>query len=196
MSTFIVIYNTFQCVTWLRRHLLIVPNSNANMFKNHTVHDREIPEVIPTKTAYLLSTLSSKYIETYSVEYMSAKIKKSAPKKLCVVNKTTLKRKKEGKATQTHLTHALAPKRKFPSCHEHPHHLQLSTESFARAKRCSLLCYVYWHRLLAELDDFFDFLFYKSLWSLWPLVPWLSPWVEPKATDFQRLNFPLVADLF
>ena len=74
MSTFIVIYNTFQCVTWLRRHLLIVPNSNANMFKNHTVHDREIPEVIPTKTAYLLSTLSSKYIETYSVEYMSAKI--------------------------------------------------------------------------------------------------------------------------
>ena len=46
------------------------------MFKNHTVHDREIPEVIPTKTAYLLSTLSSKYIETYSVEYMSAKIKK------------------------------------------------------------------------------------------------------------------------
>ena len=51
MSTFIVIYNTFQCLTWLRKHLLIVPNSSANMFKNHTVHDREIPEVIRTKTA-------------------------------------------------------------------------------------------------------------------------------------------------
>ena len=73
---------------------------------------------------------------------MSVKIKKSALKKLCVVNKTTLKRKKEGQAAQTHLTHALAPKRKFRE-HEHPHHLQLSTESFARAKRCSLLCYVY-----------------------------------------------------
>ena len=55
------------------------------MFKNHTVHDREIPEVIRTKTADQLSiaTLSIKYIEIYSVEYMSVKIKKSALKKLC-----------------------------------------------------------------------------------------------------------------
>ena len=91
------------------------------------------------------------------------------------IHKTTLKGKKGGKATQANLTDDWAPKellaelkRKFPSCHEHPHHLRLSTEAFAPVKRCSPLCYMYWHHLLVELDDFLDFFFCETLSRLWP----------------------------
>ena len=38
-----------------------------------------------SQTAYLLTTLSIQHIEIYSAEYISAKIKISALKKLCVV---------------------------------------------------------------------------------------------------------------
>ena len=64
------------------------------------------------------------------------------------IHKTTLKGKKGGKATQANPTDDWAPKellaelkRKFPSCHEHPHHLRLSTEAFAPVNDV-LLCVI------------------------------------------------------
>ena len=91
---------------------------------------------------------------------------------MCCKQKRPLKEKRE-QATQAHLTHALASKelvaqlkRQFPSCHEHPNHLQISMESFARAIRCSPLCYLYRHRPLVEVDDLLDFFSYNALSGL------------------------------